>query len=58
MKQNIYKSFWKSMVYIFTVSCGYLYTCVLTIKITEKCFYIGLKVEVGQFVLKKNIACA
>ena len=34
----------------------YLYRCVLTIKINEKWFFIGLKnIEVSQFVLKKNI---
>ena len=54
VKQNIYKSFWKSIVYIFTVSCGYLYTCVLTIKITEKCFYIGLKCWSRSVCLKEE----
>ena len=57
-KQNIYKSFWKNMVYIFIVYREYLYTCGLTIKINEKnVFTLALSVEVSQFVLKKNMAC-
>ena len=56
-KQNIYKSFWKNMVYIFIVYREYLYTCGLTIKINEKnVFTLALSVEVSQFVLKKNMA--
>ena len=43
MKQNIKKWFKKNLVYISTVHCENLYTCILTIKINENCFYIGLK---------------
>ena len=33
------------MVYIFTFRWEYLHKCVLTIKINEKCVYIGLKMS-------------
>ena len=55
VKQNIHKSFFKKiMVYIFTFRWEYLHKCVLTIKINEKCFYIGLKCQSKPVCLKEE----
>ena len=46
--------FKKSMVYISTFRWEYLHKCVLTIKINEKCFYIGLKCQSKPVCLKEE----
>ena len=53
VKQNIYKSFWKKFG-LHLHCCEYLHKCVLTIKICEKCFYIGLKCRSKSVCLKEE----
>ena len=54
VKQNIHKSFLKSMIYIFTFRWECLHKSVLTIKMNEKCFYIGLKCQSKPVCLKEE----